>query len=567
MIVTCDTNFYRKLAEGVDVSDTGWLDKIISVIVEAEKRKGIKAAMGMTVASELMSHLVDKPNEYSFKSCLKGCYALYKHCEEGDQCRMIPPPQAQIAKEYFGVDNTIALNTQSAISEILSEIAKNPNWGTLKKYASQLDKNKKHIHESEQCLINEIRNYCKLIDPGYTDWNLFVGDKAKRKQFMAFINSAKFEEDTARAMLCAVKMQVNNGMSQQQALASISPGMVSTFISSSSAALALRKYFWGQLLNEKFDLTKKSRANFLWDEQILYVVGRTIKNNNIILVTSDKKMLDSAASCGLGNCMMNREKYLEYLGVEKQIESLKFVYDKYKSLLVRDVIATEVINPCSKDIFNKKGKIYTFLNPVSYLTALDNKNVFSKMDGLFADGSLLVKAIKVLYRKNVTRRSFDMTSMAPELFEYASEKGCSIYIVASKQEQVEKAVRIFKERYPKLVFAGYRNGYFASEAEMDEEAKHIAGLDPYFLIVGMGALMQEKFLIKVKEAGYNGIGFTCGGFIHQTSKDEIDYYPAWVDKTNLRFLYRMWKEPHTRKRYLMAGLLFPIRFIAERLFG
>ena len=235
------------------------------------------------------------------------------------------------------------------------------------------------------------------------------------------------------------------------------------------------------------------------------------------------------------------------------------------SILVSKILATEGF-PINQ-IFENRGKVYSFLNPVSYLNALDNKDVFSKMDGLFADGSLLVKAIKLLYRKDVTRRSFDMTSIAPDLFEYASEKGCSIYIVASKQKQVEKAVRIFKERYPKLIFAGYKNGYFASDAEMDEEAKHIAGLDPYFLIVGMGALMQENFLIKVKEAGYNGIGFTCGGFIHQTSKDEIDYYPAWVDKTNLRFLYRMWKEPHTRKRYLMAGLLFPVRFIAERLFG
>lgn len=102
---------------------------------------------------------------------------------------------------------------------------------------------------------------------------------------------------------------------------------------------------------------------------------------------------------------------------------------------------------------------------------------------------------------------------------------------------------------------------------MDEEAKHIVKLNSDFLIVGMGALMQEKFLLKVKNAGYQGVGFTCGGFIHQTSKNEIDYYPAWVDKTNLRFVYRMWKEPHTLKRYMMAGLLFPARFIAEKIFG
>ena len=236
-----------------------------------------------------------------------------------------------------------------------------------------------------------------------------------------------------------------------------------------------------------------------------------------------------------------------------------------QSILIKKILSTE--NNSVNQIFEKKGKVYTYLNPVSYLTALDNKELFGQMDGIFADGGLLVKAIKMLYGKQVTRRSFDMTSMAPELFAYAEEHGKTIYIVASKQEQVEKAVEIFRERYPKVVFAGYRNGYFSSDEEMDKEAKYITELNPDFLIVGMGALMQEKFLLKAKNAGYQGIGFTCGGFIHQTSKNEIDYYPVWVDKTNLRFVYRMWKEPHTRKRYLMAGLLFPARFIAERIFG
>lgn len=236
-----------------------------------------------------------------------------------------------------------------------------------------------------------------------------------------------------------------------------------------------------------------------------------------------------------------------------------------KSKLVENICLTDQYSV--EQIFEKRGKVYTYLNPVSYLTALDNKDLFGQMDGIFADGGLLVKAIKLLYGKQVTRRSFDMTSMAPELFAYAEEHDKTIYIVASKQEQVEKAVKIFRERYPKVRFAGYRNGYFFSESEMEEAAKRIVEVNPDFLIVGMGAMMQDLFLLKVKNEGYQGIGFTCGGFIHQTSKNEIDYYPAWVDKTNLRFVYRMWKEPHTRKRYLMAGLLFPAKFIAERIFG
>lgn len=229
----------------------------------------------------------------------------------------------------------------------------------------------------------------------------------------------------------------------------------------------------------------------------------------------------------------------------------------------QQIISTERI-PIEK-IFLQKGKVYTFLNPVSYLTALRNKSIFEQIDGIFADGSLLAKAIRIVYGKTVTRRSFDMTSMAPQLFEYASRNEKTIYIVASKQEQVERAIDIYRERYPMIRIAGYRNGYFATEEEMDHEARHIVEVAPDFLIVGMGALMQERFLLKVRDAGFQGTGFTCGGFIHQTSKNEIDYYPAWVDKTNLRFVYRMCKEPHTRKRYLMAGILFPIRFIEERM--
>ena len=135
-----------------------------------------------------------------------------------------------------------------------------------------------------------------------------------------------------------------------------------------------------------------------------------------------------------------------------------------KSLLVNKILSTEKYSV--NQIFESKGKVYTFLNPVSYLTALDNKELFGQMDGIFADGGLLVKAIKMLYAKVVTRRSFDMTSMAPELFAYVAKHGKTIYIVASKREQVEKAVEIFHERYPKVKFAGYRNGYFANEDEM-----------------------------------------------------------------------------------------------------
>ena len=218
-------------------------------------------------------------------------------------------------------------------------------------------------------------------------------------------------------------------------------------------------------------------------------------------------------------------------------------------------------------ILSSTNRIFTFLNPVSYLDALDNKDLFSKFDGIFADGSVLVAAIRMLYGKKIERRSFDMTSVAPQLFDYAMQNNKSVYIVASKQEQVEKAVAIFKEKWTGLNIIGFRNGYFASQEEQEQEAMHIAEVNPDFLIVGMGAVMQERFLVWAKEKGFKGVGFTCGGFIHQVAQGDMDYYPAWVDKWNLRFVYRFFKERHTRRRYLKAAFVFPARFIFERFFG
>ena len=222
-------------------------------------------------------------------------------------------------------------------------------------------------------------------------------------------------------------------------------------------------------------------------------------------------------------------------------------------------------NSSPRDLFEERGRVYSFINPYGYHLLRRNYELYENLDGLFIDGIFMCLLTRLYYGFKVQRRSFDMTSLAPQLFEYAENSGKTIYIVASKQEETEKAIEIFKERYPNLKFAGYRNGYFSNEEEQEKEAAYITQLNPDFLIVGMGALMQEKFLLKVKNAGYQGIGFTCGGFVHQTSKNEIDYYPKWIDKLNLRFIYRMYKEKHTRKRYMTAAFVFPFRFLAERI--
>lgn len=235
-----------------------------------------------------------------------------------------------------------------------------------------------------------------------------------------------------------------------------------------------------------------------------------------------------------------------------------------RSSLVRKVVATEMYT--LDEVFTLGGRIYTFLNPVSYLSALKSKDTFASFDGIFADGSLFAWSVLLLYHHSITRTSFDMTSMAPKLFQYANDNKKSVCVIATRQDVLDRAISKLSDMYPDIEWRGCRNGYMRGNEEKNSAIRKIVEDNADFLIVGMGTRLQEKFLLACRTNGYRGIGFTCGGFIHQfVTKDAADYYPKWMNEYNLRFIYRMYKEPYTRKRYAKAAIAFPVRFFAEKI--
>jgi N-acetylglucosaminyldiphosphoundecaprenol N-acetyl-beta-D-mannosaminyltransferase len=71
----------------------------------------------------------------------------------------------------------------------------------------------------------------------------------------------------------------------------------------------------------------------------------------------------------------------------------------------------------------------------------------------------------------------------------------------------------------------------------------------------MGAMRQERFLISLWREGWRGLGFTCGGFLHQTARAELSYYPPLMDRLHLRWFCRIWSEPKLFWRYFA---LYPL---------
>jgi len=225
---------------------------------------------------------------------------------------------------------------------------------------------------------------------------------------------------------------------------------------------------------------------------------------------------------------MNLKESSEYLNILRKSEK-KFAISK------GDVVA---------------ASLCTFLNPYSYLMLRAHSQVLENFDVIGVDGFSLAVFLRLAGVCNSPRVSFDMTSVAMDVFKYAEATGRTVFLVGSTQENLDTAVQHILARFPALKFCGASHGFFDDEGE----AALIAGINwigADIVICGMGAVKQEKFLAALNVSGWQGKGYSCGGFIHQIAKGSLDYYPQWMNRLNLRWIFRILDEPKLLKRYFI----------------
>lgn len=207
-----------------------------------------------------------------------------------------------------------------------------------------------------------------------------------------------------------------------------------------------------------------------------------------------------------------------------------------------------------KEAVDREEDITTFVNPFSYCVLRQEPEVIGSFTVKF-DGMVL-SALYSFLISPVDRCSFDMTSMAPVVFERAVQEKKTVYFIGARSEEVTGAVRNILARFPDLQVIGCRDGYFANADELEEVCATLGKINPDIVICGMGTPLQEKFLLKLKTHLWRGVGFTCGGFLHQSAGDDLEYYPRWVNVLNLRWLYRMYREPKVVRRVVLIYPLF-----------
>jgi N-acetylglucosaminyldiphosphoundecaprenol N-acetyl-beta-D-mannosaminyltransferase len=148
--------------------------------------------------------------------------------------------------------------------------------------------------------------------------------------------------------------------------------------------------------------------------------------------------------------------------------------------------------------------------------------------------------------------------LAVALCEAAAEHGFPVYFFGAQPTVARQASVRMKTRFPELVVAGTRNGYF-EPSEEEEIVSAIAGSGARILLVGLGVPAQEQFIDRRRDELGVGVAIGVGGTFDVLS-GRVRRAPLWMQRCALEWLWRVLRDPRRLPR-LLALPRFTVRVL------
>lgn len=153
------------------------------------------------------------------------------------------------------------------------------------------------------------------------------------------------------------------------------------------------------------------------------------------------------------------------------------------------------------------------------------------------------------------------------LMRRAGEKGWRVFLLGAKEEVVGKVATTYQRKYPKLVLAGYRNGYWKGEAEEAQVVEQIRAARPDLLFVAISSPKKEQFLGRYQAEMKIPFAMGVGGTF-DVAIGHVKRAPVWMQKSGLEWFYRFLQEPRRMfRRYFIEDMAFLRLLVKEAVSG
>ena len=174
-------------------------------------------------------------------------------------------------------------------------------------------------------------------------------------------------------------------------------------------------------------------------------------------------------------------------------------------------------------------------------------------DLILADGMPLVWLSRLVGRPLPERVAG--IDLMYELLQLADRRALRVFLLGARPETLSRVVAIVQQRYPRLVIAGTRDGYFPDN-EAEAVAQAVRDSRPDILVVAMSSPKKELFMRKW--AQYMSVPVVHGvGGAFDVVAGVTRRAPRWMQSSGLEWFYRLIQEPRRMwKRYLVTNVRF-----------
>ncbi len=181
-------------------------------------------------------------------------------------------------------------------------------------------------------------------------------------------------------------------------------------------------------------------------------------------------------------------------------------------------------------------------------------------DIILADGIAVVLGLRLL-RRSIPGRVPGIDLMH-EMLREGRSRGYRVFLFGATEEVSATVERCIGERYPGVVVAGRRNGYYHDDAEA-EIVDQIRASKADILLVAMSPPKKEIFLAKWRD----GLGVpVCHGVggAFDVMAGKVKRAPELWQRLGMEWFYRVVQEPRRMwRRYLVTNTLFGMLLLRE----
>ena len=231
---------------------------------------------------------------------------------------------------------------------------------------------------------------------------------------------------------------------------------------------------------------------------------------------------------------------------------------------VAALTVTEVVERCQEAIVTRRRLMLGVLNAAKVVNLSNDallRDSLLECDLLLADGQSVVWASGVMGEPLPERTAG--IDIFEGLLDLAHEHGHRVFLLGATAEVMETLTGVVAERWPGLVLAGCRDGYF-DDAESAVVAAQVRAAQPDMLFLGMTSPKKEIFLGQHGDSlgvpVLHGVGGSFDVLAGVTRRAPL----AW-QKVGMEWAYRLVQEPRRLwRRYLRTNTAFVRMTVAER---